>query len=38
MRKLITKFMLVNVGLNWFKEATPQGVRESIRKVNNVDE
>jgi len=31
MRKLITKFMLTNIGLGWTKEAIPQEVIDSIR-------
>jgi len=31
MRKLITKFMLTNIGLGWTKEAVPQEVIESVR-------
>lgn len=31
MRKLITKFMLVNVGLAWAREAMPKEVQESVR-------
>lgn len=31
MRKLITKFMLINIGLGWTSEAIPQEVVESIR-------
>lgn len=33
MRKLITKFMLTNVGLGWVKENIPDEVRTSIRSV-----
>lgn len=31
MRKLITKFMLTNIGLGWTKETIPKEVSESIR-------
>lgn len=31
MRKLITKFMLISVGLGWTKEAVPKEVIESVR-------
>lgn len=31
MRSLISSFMLVNVGSNWFNEATPRGLRSSSR-------
>lgn len=31
MRKLITKFMLTNVGLGWTKEAVPEELRKSTR-------
>jgi len=31
MRKLITKFMLINVGVGWTKEAIPKEVSESVR-------
>lgn len=31
MRKLITKFMLINVGLGWTKEAIPKEVVDSVR-------
>lgn len=31
MRKLITKFMLTNVGLGWTKEAMPEDLRKSSR-------
>ena len=40
MRKLITKFMLINVGLGWTNETVPQEVLESIRSnspKNNVN-
>lgn len=30
MRKLIFKFMCINVGMNWLEEATPKEVREKI--------
>lgn len=36
MRKLITKFMLINVGMNWTKEALPVDV-ESSKNPNNID-
>ncbi|MGG5762636.1 hypothetical protein ACQ3VC_14105 [Bacillus proteolyticus] len=32
MRKLITKFMLTNVGLGWAKENIPEEVRESVKE------
>lgn len=35
LRKLITKFMLTNVGLSWFKEASPQEVIDSIRNKSS---
>lgn len=31
MRKLITKFMLINIGLGWEKEAIPEAVKRSSR-------
>lgn len=31
LRKLITKFMLINVGLGWTREAIPVEVQESVR-------
>ncbi|RZL01402.1 MAG: hypothetical protein EOP36_11765 [Rubrivivax sp.] len=31
LRKLITKFMLINVGLGWTREAIPKEVQESVR-------
>lgn len=31
MRKLITKFMLTNVGLAWAKHSTPKEVRDSVK-------
>lgn len=31
LRKLITKFMLINVGLGWTREAIPAEVQESVR-------
>lgn len=31
LRKLITKFMLINVGLGWTREAIPSEVQESVR-------
>lgn len=34
MRKLLTKFMLINVGLGWADESTPQEVKDSIKKEN----
>ena len=40
MRKLITKFMFINVGLGWTNETIPQEVIESIRsksQKNNVN-
>ena len=35
MRKLFTKFMLVNVGLGWAKDNIPQKVVDSIKIENN---
>lgn len=35
MRKLITKFMLTNVGVGWTKANVPTTVKESIRKKDN---
>ncbi|WP_073981881.1 HEPN domain-containing protein, partial [Bacillus subtilis] len=35
MRKLITKFMLTNVGLAWAKHSTPKEVRDSVRGTNS---
>lgn len=32
MRKLITKFMLTNVGIGWTKEAIPDVVKESVKR------
>ncbi len=32
MRKLITKFMLTNVGLGWAKENVPEEVKKSVRE------
>ncbi|OBZ14623.1 hypothetical protein A8L34_11925 [Bacillus sp. FJAT-27264] len=37
MRKLITKFMLTNVGLGWVKENIPDEVRTSIRSEKKED-
>lgn len=34
MRQLITKFMLINAGLRWEKERTPEDVRKSINDKN----
>lgn len=34
MRKLITKFMLTNVGINWIKERVPDDVKNSINPSN----
>lgn len=34
MRKLITKFMLTNVGLDWIKERVPEDVKNSINSEN----
>lgn len=31
LRKLITKFMLINVGLGWTREAIPREVQDSVR-------
>ncbi|MEW6176605.1 MAG: hypothetical protein AB1588_13005 [Pseudomonadota bacterium] len=35
MRKLITKFMLTNVGLGWTKDTVPEGIRKSPRFDKN---
>jgi hypothetical protein len=35
MRKLITKFMLTNVGVDWTKDHVPDDVKSSINKQNN---
>ena len=34
MRKLITKFMLTNVGVNWIKDRIPDDVKNSINSSN----
>jgi len=34
MRKLITKFMLVNVGAEWFSESVPDDVKKSMNTTN----
>lgn len=34
MRKLITKFMLTNVGINWIKDRVPDDVKNSISSSN----
>jgi len=34
MRKLITKFMLTNVGIDWIKERVPDDVKSSINSEN----
>ena len=31
MRKLITKFMMINVGVDWTKDRVPEDVRKSIK-------
>lgn len=36
MRKLITKFMLINVGDNWIKERVPDDVKKTV-KIQNKD-
>ncbi len=38
MRKLIYKFMIVNVGVNWAKTDVPKEVDESIKKENKQSE
>ncbi|WP_152978582.1 HEPN domain-containing protein, partial [Psychrobacter piscatorii] len=35
MRKLLTKFMLINVGVNWYKTDVPDDVASSIRTKDN---
>lgn len=35
MRKLLTKFMLINVGVNWYKTDVPDDVAKSIRTKDN---
>ncbi|OXL16969.1 hypothetical protein CAN34_13700 [Psychrobacter sp. DAB_AL32B] len=35
MRKLLTKFMLINVGVNWYKTDVPDDVANSIRTKDN---
>lgn len=35
LRKLITKFMLCNVGLSWHKESVPAEVRDSIKNKSD---
>ncbi len=37
LRKLITKFMLCNVGLSWHKESLPSEVRDSIKSKSGRD-
>lgn len=37
LRKLITKFMLCNVGLSWHKESLPIEVKESIKNKSEKD-
>ncbi len=37
MRKLITKFMLINVGANWEKETVPNKVKEHSKRNKNKD-
>lgn len=34
MRKLISKFMLINLGVGWYKSAVPSEVKESIKSPN----
>ncbi len=36
MRKLITKFMLTNIGLGWTKDTVPKEVSESIKTKKNI--
>ena len=38
MRKLIYKFMIVNVGVNWHKTDVPKEVNDSIKKENKQSE
>lgn len=35
MRKLITKFMLTNIGIDWITDRVPEDVRNSINKSNS---
>lgn len=35
MRKLITKFMMINTGIDWIKERVPEDVKRSINSENN---
>ncbi|CAN6961232.1 HEPN domain-containing protein [Psychrobacter okhotskensis] len=35
MRKLLTKFMLINVGVNWYKTDVPDDVASSIKTKDN---
>lgn len=35
MRKLITKFMMINTGIDWMKERVPEDVKRSINLENN---
>jgi hypothetical protein len=35
MRKLITKFMMINTGIDWTKDRVPEDVRKSINPENN---
>jgi hypothetical protein len=35
MRKLIYKFMVISIGIDWENEAVPKEVNESIKKENN---
>ena len=36
MRKLITKFMLTNVGLGWIKDAIPEDLKEDLNKKRTI--
>lgn len=35
MRKLITKFMMINTGVEWIKDRVPEDVKKSINPENN---
>jgi len=35
MRKLISKFMLINLGVGWYKSAVPAEVKDSIKSSND---
>ena len=35
MRKLISKFMLINLGVGWYKSAVPSEVKDSIKSSNS---